>query len=118
MYMDPNIIKNDNVVEFSYPTSLKICEILIIDTQIVSKKDDTRPTLVYTITYENGFRRPPIGLTSMARMINLFFQLVVQSLLNACLSAIHSWSRTKTTYHSNVGVQCRIRHIYLSVHPQ
>ena len=58
--------------------------------------------------YENGFRRPPIGLTIKARMINLFFQLVVQSLLNACLSAIHSWSRTKTTYHSNTGVHVEL----------
>jgi hypothetical protein len=45
-YIDPNGFGNTYTVKYPYPTGIKICEILIIDTQMVSKKDDTSPTSV------------------------------------------------------------------------
>lgn len=45
-YIDLNGIENKSTVIFSYLTCIKWCEILIISTWMVSKKDDTRPTLI------------------------------------------------------------------------
>ena len=39
------MISKQNTIKYPYPTDIKKCEILIVVTQIVSKKDDTRPTL-------------------------------------------------------------------------
>ena len=34
-YIEPNHVKNKNTIKYPYPTSIKKCEILILDTQIV-----------------------------------------------------------------------------------
>ena len=40
--------KNTNDVKYPFPTVIKTCEILNIDTQMVMKKTNTGPRLVYT----------------------------------------------------------------------
>jgi hypothetical protein len=45
-YIDPHGIENKSIIKYPYPTSIKICEFIIIDIQMVSKKDDTNPTPV------------------------------------------------------------------------
>ena len=47
-YIDLNGIGNKNTVKYPYPTGIKKCEIFIIHTKMVTKKDDTSPTLVET----------------------------------------------------------------------
>ena len=48
-YIDLNDIKNKYNIRPPYPTSIKKCEFLFIETQLVSKKDNTNPTMVYTL---------------------------------------------------------------------
>jgi hypothetical protein len=38
-----------NAIKYSYPTIIKNCAILIIDTRMVFNKNDTSPTLVITL---------------------------------------------------------------------
>lgn len=39
------MMSKQNTIKYPYPNDIKKCEILIIATQMISKKDDTRPTL-------------------------------------------------------------------------
>ena len=41
-------------VKYAYATGIKKCEILNIDTQMVSMKDDTRPTLLQSQDMQHG----------------------------------------------------------------
>ena len=45
----PNGIENKNILKYTYPAGCIKCGILI-DTKMVSNKDNTRPTLVLTLT--------------------------------------------------------------------
>ena len=47
-YVDLNGIKNKNSVKHPYPNGIEKCEILIIETWMVSKRDKIRPTLFAT----------------------------------------------------------------------
>jgi len=42
-YIDPNGIKTANTFIYPYPSGIKKCETLVIDPQIESKQDDTKP---------------------------------------------------------------------------
>jgi len=44
------MVSKKNTVKYPYPSCIKIGEILIIDTHMASKKDNTSPTLVTTLT--------------------------------------------------------------------
>lgn len=47
-YRNPSGIENKNIIKYTYPIGIKLCEVLIIDTRMVSKKEDTSSTLVLT----------------------------------------------------------------------
>ena len=47
-YIDMNGIEKNYTVKYKYPTKSKKWKILITNTQMVSKKDDTSSTPVYT----------------------------------------------------------------------
>ena len=44
--IDQLVLKNKNILKNLYSTSIKKCEILNIETQMVSRNDDNSPTLV------------------------------------------------------------------------
>ena len=46
MVYRPEWYQEKNTIKYSYPTGIKKCEILIIDTPRVSKEDNISPTLV------------------------------------------------------------------------
>ena len=48
VYVDPNDIKNKSTAKHPSATGIRKCEILFLDTRMVSRRDDTRPTLVIT----------------------------------------------------------------------
>ena len=46
--IDPDGTENKNIVNFSYSVGILQCEILVIDTWMVLKEDDTRLTMVWS----------------------------------------------------------------------
>ena len=50
---DPKGIENKNIVKYSYPSGIKNCEIHIIDTCMVFKRDDAGLDLVYCGHFEH-----------------------------------------------------------------
>ena len=60
-YIDLNGFKNKSTCKYLYPTSIKNCELLIIDTQMKYKKDNTVPTLSGTFNVVPGL----IGVSNL-----------------------------------------------------
>jgi hypothetical protein len=51
----PKDIENKNIIIYPYPTGIKKCEILIVDTQIESKKGNTRPRQFFSVDFKGGY---------------------------------------------------------------
>jgi hypothetical protein len=50
-YIDLNDVENMKTVKYPYPIGTENRGLLIMDTQMVSKEDDSTPTLVQTFGY-------------------------------------------------------------------
>jgi hypothetical protein len=53
-YIDPNGIENKNTVNYPYPTGIKKCEFNILDTPMVTKKDDTSPNTGWNLINDDA----------------------------------------------------------------
>lgn len=51
--LDPSGIEHKNHVKYPYSTSITKFKILAMDTQMVSKEDNTRPTLVKQVVVDH-----------------------------------------------------------------
>ena len=109
-YIDLNGIEHNNIGKHPYPTCIKKCETLIMDTRMVLKKDNTWPTLVITSyvfsmvtrnfsTFPQGFQNGAWihMMESFVKQI-IFVQFKPKSGSKMCevssVSILHIWTKS------------------------